>query len=148
DPVGRVQGTHYSLPELSVDEADALKALPQTWFTRDDLLALGYPQGKAQRLVASLQAKGLLTSQRLERKVSYSLTGRIPIPNGFRAITEAFAAEPLRQEPTLLGGAARSQAGIIRAAEALAHGATVSGLTVLYYPYYGYTLQRLDGSRR
>ena len=27
-------------------------------------------------------------------------------------------------------------------------GATVSGLTVLYYPYYGYTLQRLDGSRR
>jgi hypothetical protein len=144
DLAGRVQGTPYTLPELAADEADALKALPQGWFTRDDLLALGYPQGKA-RIVTGLQAKGLLTSQRLERKVRYSLTGLIPIPNGFRAITEAFAAEPLRQEPTLMRGAARSQAGIVRAAEALAPGATVTRLTVLYYPYYGYTLQRLDG---
>jgi len=148
DLAGRVQGTPYTLPELAADEADALKALPQGWFTRDDLLALGYPQGKAQRIVSGLQAKGLLASQRLERKVRYSLTGLIPIPNGFRAITEAFAAEPLRAEPKLLRGAARSQAAIIRAAEALAPGATVTGLTVLYYPYYGYTVQRQDGSRR
>lgn len=148
DLAGRVQGTPYTLPELAADEADALKALPQGWFMRDDLLALGYPQGKAQRIVSSLEAKGLLTSERLERKVRYSVTGLIPIPNGFRAITEAFAAEPFRSEPTLLRGAARSQAAIIRAAEALAPGATITGLTVLYYPYYGYTVQRQDGSRR
>jgi hypothetical protein len=101
---GVVQGTRYTLPEHSPDEADALSSVLDDWFTRDDLLALGYPQGKVQRLVASLQGKRLLTSERIERKLAYKVTALIPIPNDFRSVTEAFATEPLEEEPVLTQG--------------------------------------------
>jgi hypothetical protein len=149
DISGRVVGTPYSLPELSSDEVEVIKALPDDWFTRDDLLGLGYTQGKAQRLLASLQAKELLLADRLDgRKFSYQITGQIPVPNNIRTVTSALTANPLDKQPKTIKGALRSQAAIIRSLEALVPEGVVRELSVLYYPYYAYTLQRPDGSRR
>jgi hypothetical protein len=54
----------------------------------------------------------------------------------------------LRAELRLLPGSVRSQAGIVRAVEALAPGSKVIRLSTLYHPYYAYALLRTDGSRR
>jgi hypothetical protein len=149
DMSGCVARTPYSLPELSSDEVEVIKALPDEWFTRDELLGLGYAQGKAQRLIASLQAKELLLTDRSGgRKFTYQISGEIPVPNNIRAVTSVLAANALGQQPKTIQGALRSQAGIIRSLEALVPDAAVRELSVLYYPYYAYTLQRPDGSRR
>ena len=149
DVTGRVQATAYALPELTPEEAEAVKALGREPFTRDDLLGRGYRPAKAQQLIATLHAKGLLASEPNEgRKGGQRITGFLPVPNGFRAISDAFELEPLRRESTPVAGTARSQAGIVRALEALVPDAVVRTLTVVYYPCYAYVLQRPDGSRR
>lgn len=149
DGAGRLQATAYALPDLTPEEAEAVKALGGEQFTRDDLLGRGYRPAKAQQLIATLQAKGLLTSEPGEgRKAGYRITGFLPVPNGLRAITDAFELEPLRRESTAVAGTARSQAGIVRALEALVPDAAVRALTVVYYPCYAYVLERPDGSRR
>lgn len=149
DAGGRIQPTQQVLPELTPEEAEAVKTLGRELFTRDDLLGRGYRPGKAQQLVATLQAKGLLASEPVDgRKAGYRITGFLPLPTGLRAITDAFELEPLRRESTTVDGTARSQAGIVRALEALVPDAAVRRLTVVYYPCYAYELQRPDGSRR
>ncbi len=149
DAAGRLQPTPHTLPELTPEEAEAVKALGGAPFTRDDLLGRGYRPAKAQQLLATLQAKGLLASELGEgRKAGYRITGFLPLPIGLQALTDAFELEPLQRESTTVDGTARSQAGIVRALEALVPDTAVRTLTVVYYPCYAYELQRPDGSRR
>lgn len=149
DGSGHIQATAYALPDVTPDEAEAVKTLGGEPFTRDDLLGRGFRQAKAQQLIATLQAKGLLTSEPAEgRRANHRITGLVPVPIGLRSITDAFELEPLRGESTAVVGTARSQAGIVRALEALVPDAVVRALTVVYYPCYAYQLERPDGSRR
>ena len=149
DQTGRIQPTAHALPELSPDEAEVVAALRGGEFTKDDLLARGSRPAKVQQLLASLQAKGLLDSESLEgRRHVYRVTGLVPVPNDFTSITEAFEVEPLAIEPRVIEGLARSQAGIVRAVEALVPDAGVRELSVVYYPLYAVLLQRPDGVRR
>jgi hypothetical protein len=146
---GEVQRSSYYLPELSQEEADLIDVLATGWFGRDELTALGYPQAKAQRLLASLRAKDVVSTVRQsDRRVSYRISAFIPLPLAeLRPLTSVYATEAAAQESGFQP-ASRSQAGVIRALETLARGARVLEIRTIYYPYYRYTLKRPDGSRR
>lgn len=145
---GHIVPTEHVLPELTQEEAEAVKELAAEPFTRDDLLGRGIRPAKAQQLVATLQAKGLLATEPGEgRRAVYRVVGLLPLPDG-PAVSAAFDPEPLRGEPAPVAGPARSQAGVVRTVEALLPHATVRGLTVVHYPWYAVELQRSDGSRR
>jgi hypothetical protein len=146
---GKLQRSSYSLPVLSQEEAELIDALSTDWFGRDDLTALGYPQAKAQRLVASLRAKGALSaSKQADRRVAYRITAFIPLPDpDLKPITSGYATEEAAHGSGFRP-ASRSQSGVIRALETLVRGGRVVLVTTIYHPYYRYVLKRPDGSHR
>ena len=133
--------------QLRETDRDEEKALRDADFSKDDLLARGWRPAKAQQLLASLVAKRVV-EQVEELPGSYRVTGLVPVHAGFRAVSVAFAAEPLAIEPRLIHGAALSQAAVVRAVEALVPEAQVRSLSVVYVPVFAADLERPDGVRR
>ena len=144
---GHIAETGHELPDLGEDECAAVKALRDTDFSKDDLLARGWRPAKAQQLLASLVAKGIVESVE-DVHGRYRVTGLVPVEAGFRAVSVAFAAEPLAIEPRMIHGAALSQAAVVRSVEALVPEAQVRSLSVVYVPVFAADLERPDGVRR
>jgi len=146
------EGVSYAylwLTALGADEIAVLKAVGREKFNLNILMALGFSEGKAKKLLGTLIGKGIV--QKLDtRPASYLSRQLFPSdPRSLTAISEACEVrEGVEAVTGKYGGAIKEASAIVRLLERYWTGAAVKNLFLLYYPYVFAVLGRPDGTRR
>lgn len=134
---------------LNADEITLLRAVGREKFNVNTLMALGFSEGKARKLLGSLIGKGII--ERLNtRPVSYKSNRLFPSnPLSLQSISETCGLdENIDALVSKYRGSIEEPNAILRALESYWTGAAVKNVTLIYYPFVVAVLLRTDGSRR
>lgn len=133
--------TYSYLPNLTKDEIAILRVVRSDRFDISSVLALGFSEGKARRVITSLCGKGVL--ERLSgRPVEYKSLREFPSdPRSLTSMTKAFELQERQPSIRMYHGPVKEPNSIIVALESYWNGATVAGLSLLLLPVLSGGLQ-------
>jgi Holliday junction resolvase len=149
DATAGLSYAHDWLRDLSSDELKVMQAAGDRTFGYPDLAAIGVPDARVKRAVASLRAKEVL-KQVEERPPSFR--AELLLPSDVTALAAISDALDVRDEVeagiAALAGAVKEPGAIASACEAYWPGARVGQVRVVHYPFVCALYTRPDGSVR
>jgi len=149
DAAAGLSYAHDWLRDLSSDELKVLQAAGERTFSYADLAAIGVPDARLKRAVASLRAKDAL-KQVEERPPSFR--AELRLPSDATAVAAISDALDVRHEVEAgvdaFADAVKEPGAIASACEAYWPGARVGQVRVVHYPFVCAVYTRPDGSIR
>jgi len=144
-------GITYPYPYLTLldaDEARVIRVVRDSWFALDNVMALGFTQGKSQRILRNLVGKGVVEQGKSGRRTIYKLKFQFPDPRILRSISEVYQIQSFKRgefelmPPHIEANHARKML------ETVWEGVDIKQVETVYYPFYICSLARQDGSKR
>ena len=136
------------IPKLNEDEIKVLRLVGSSKFDVSKVLALGFSEGKAKKILNTLVGKSIL--ERIGgRPITYKAKVQFPSnPLELRSISEFYPIRKfeIKQENIILP--LKELSAIIKILELLWSEAKVKNVITVYHPYWACLYESKDGSKR
>ncbi len=143
---GGISYPYGFLSSLSGDEISILRAIRADWFDVSRVMAIGFNESRATKLVKGIVGKGVV-ERRDTRPMAYRV--RVLFPDRPQFITPISQLAPTQGRTNgLVIAPSMETSSVIAALESYWAKTNVKGISTVHYPYYVSVLKTQDGSER